>query len=792
MRQTISIFKFTFNCLTLIFCLACSCFAQSRQPVRDKFENYSRNSLQEKLFVHTDRVTYFTGELLWFKVYAADGVYNKPLSMSKVAYVDILDDKQIAVMQAKIALVNGSGNGSIFIPAAISNGNYKLRAYTSWMKNFSPDYYFETTLTIINPQVIPEANTAKNSPAFDIRFFPEGGNLVSGIQSKVAFKATNTDGAGADLKGAIVDQKNDTVARFATLKFGMGHFLLTPAAGSTYRAVVSVVNSTPVIKQLPPIALQGFVMQLTDKGSGQVDISVSSNSNPADDVYLFVHTRELVKVAREGRLNNGVAHFVIDKNLLDEGVSHITLFNSARQPVCERLFFKRPLEKLFINATPDQQEYGTRRKVNIAVATKNQSGNPLNANLSMSVYRADGLQSTDQGDILSYLWLSSDLVGRVESPGYYFTNNTAESHEAADNLMLTQGWRRFEWSNVLNNKLPAFNFLPETYGHIVTGKMVTAATNVPAAGIIAYLGVPGRRVQLFPAKSDSTGLLLFNTKDMYGNEIVVQPNNLVDSTYRIDIQSPFSEQYSQTPVPLFAVKPQMQQAFEARNVEMQLQNIYAGDRIKQFAEPIADSSGFYKKPTNSYLLDNYTRFITMEEVLREYVTEVNVVRRKGKYHLRIMGETGFLEDPMILVDGTPVFDADKLIAIDPVAIRKLEVVIQRYDYGPVKMEGILSFTSYKGNLAGMEIDPHAIVVDYEGLQMQRIYYSPVYETESQVKSRLPDYRNLLFWSPSVSANDKNAVSFYTSDQEGEYIGIVQGITPAGEAGSRYFRFSVKK
>jgi len=791
MQQIVGILKYRVICIMLLACVADSAFAQPGAGILNKFENYSSNSLQEKLFVHTDRSAYFTGELLWFKIYAVDGMYNKPLSLSKVAYVEVLDDKQIPVMQAKIAMVNGSGNGSIFIPVTVNNGNYTLRAYTSWMKNFSPDFYFEKGITIINPQMVPEANTAKNNNNYDIQFFPEGGNLVSGIQSKIAFKAIDRDGSGVDFKGAIVDQKNDTIVRFAPLKFGMGHFLMMPSAGNAYRAVINIANTKPIVKELPAVAT-GFVMQLNDNGSNQLDVSVISNSNPADAVYLFIHTRQVVKVVKEAQLNSGVAHFAVDKNLLDDGISHITLFNSARQPVCERLYFKRPAAKLLIDASTDQQQYGTRKKVNVAIAAKNQSGKPVSADLSMSVYRLDGIQNAGQGDILSYLWLSSDLVGKVESPEYYFTDNSAEASEAADNLMLTQGWRRFDWSAILNNKAPAFSFLPETYGHIVAGKIVNAATNAPAKGIIAYLGAPGKRVQFYAAKSDSAGELLFNTKDLNAGEIVVQPNPLLDSTYRIDISNPFSEQFSQARLPAFTVSPNMQQAFEARNVDMQVQNIYAGDRTKQFVDPIVDSSGFYKKPTNSYLLDNYTRFTTMEEVLREYIREVSVVRRKDKFHLRIQGETSFLEDPMILVDGVPVFDADKLIAIDPLAIRKLEVVIDRYYYGPAKMEGIVSLTSYKGNLAGMEIDPHAVVVDYEGLQMQRVFYSPVYETESQVKSRLPDYRNLLYWSPSVSANDKNAVSFYTSDQDGDYIGLVQGITANGDAGSYYFRFAVKK
>ena len=775
-----------------MLCLNSYCFGQTLPVIPGQFENYARKTLPEKLFVHTDRDTYFTGELLWFKIYNVDGFYNKPLGMSKVAYVDVLDEKNNAVMQAKIPLINSFGNGSLFIPVSVLNGNYKLRAYTSWMKNFSPAYYFEKTITIINPQIIPETISPKNDIAYDVQFFPEGGNLVYGQQSKVGFKVVGPDGKGIAFKGAIIDQKNDTIIKFAPFKFGMGHFSFTPAVNNTYRAVISIASGKPIVKQLPAIANLGYVMQLIDSNPGQLDVKVSSNSHPGGSVYILIHTRQLLKVAREANMDRGVAHFLIDKSLLDEGISQITIFNSARQPVCERLYFKQPGTKLLLDASADHQQYGVRKKVNITLTAKNQSGNPLNPNLSMSVFRLDGLQNTDQGDILSYLWLSSDLTGRIESPGYYFKGNSSEISEAADNLMLTQGWRRFEWNNILNNKPVSVNFLPETYGHIVTGKIVNNSTNTPASGIITYLGVPGKRVQLFIAKSDSTGQLLFNTKDLYAGEIFVQPNTQLDSIYRIDIQSPFSEQYSQTPVPVFTINPEMQEAFEKRNVEMQVQNIYAGDRTKQFFEPATDSSGFFKKPVNSYLLDNYTRFTTMEEVLREYVREVNLVKHQGKFHIKVLGENRFLDDTLVLVDGIPVFDADRLMNIDPLLIKKLEIVPQKYYYGPASMEGILSFASYKGNLAGMEIDPHAIVVDYEGLQMQRVFYSPVYDSDARQKSRLADLRNLLFWSPSVTAGGKNPVSFYTSDQEGQYIGIVQGITPNGEAASNSFTFTVKQ
>ena len=792
MQQIINIVKRIVTGVLFTSALAVSCFAQTLPDVENSFKTYSENNLQEKLFVHTDRTSYLTGEILWFKIYAVDGTYNKPLNLSKVAYVDILDSKQTPVLQAKISLSQGSGSGSIYIPVTLSNGNYRLRAYTNWMKNFSPEYYFGKVITIVNPQISPDAGAKQNKGGYDIQFFPEGGNLVSGIQSKVGFKAVGADGKGIDFKGAIIDQKNDTVVKFSPSKFGMGHFLFTPAKGSFYKAVIRTWNDKPVLKDLPAVADQGYVMQLTDDNSGKLDVSVSSNSSPNDNVFIFVQTRQIVKIVKTAALNNGVTHFQVDKNLLDDGVSHITIFNSARQPVCERLYFKYPGPKLVIDAAPDQQQYATRKRVGVSVQTKDPSGKLLDADLSMSVYRLDTFQQADPEDILNYLWLSSDLQGDIESPGYYFSNNSAEVDEATDNLMLTQGWRRFQWSSVLANNQPAFNFLPETYGHIVAGKLVNATTNAPVKGIVAYLGAPGKRVQLFASRSDSLGQLIFNTRNLNSDEIVVQTNTEIDSIYRIDILKPFSEQYAKTTLPAFRIMPDMQPAIESRNLSMQVQNVYDGDKIKQLYEP-ADSSAFFGKPDHSYLLDDYTRFTTMEEVLREYIREVNVVRSKKRFHIKVIGENGFLDgDPLVLVDGIPLFNIDKVLALDPLVIKRLDAVPHRYFYGPSEYEGILSLTSYKGNIGGIDIDPHAIVVDYEGLQLQRKFYAPVYDTDSQVKSRLPDFRNLLYWSPSVNANSRNGVSFYTSDQEGKYIGVVQGITSNGEAASHVFTFEVRK
>ena len=771
----------------VLLLLALNSRAQVIQDVQNSFNLYKNSALQEKVFVHTDKTTYLPGELIWFKIYCVDGNTHKPLDLSKVVYVELLDNAQSPVIQGKIAMKNGIGDGSLYVPVAINSGNYKLRAYTSWMKNFSPDYYFEKTITLVNPLKSPD-NTAKaTTNNYDVQFFPEGGNLVAGIQSKVGFKAVNSYGKGANVSGAVISANNDTVARFKSLKFGMGSFTITPAPGNTYKAVVRLPDGTTISKTLPDAAGHGYVMHVADNGS-QLAVNVSGTDGL---VYLFVHTRQQVVAAETGNISNGKATFAINKSALGDGISSITIFNNAKQPVCERLYFKRPAQKLFIDASADQQQYALRKKVNISVSAKGAANAAVNASMSMAVYRVDSLQEVDHTNIFDYLWLNSDLKGNIESPDYYFASVNAETDEALDNLMLTQGWRKFQWNQLLENRRPAFTYLPEYTGHIVTAKITNTQTNAPASGIMTFIGVPGKRVQVYASQSDSLGHLLYNMKEFYGpGELVAQTNELVDSTYRIDIASPFSEQYSKSTLPKYDFVNGMQNALQAHSLGIQVLNIYSANTLKRYYDPGVDSSGFFGKPYKTYKLDDFTRFTTMEEDLREYVSEDNIVRSKGKFHIKVLNENGFLDgDPLVLLDGVPVFDVDKIFSVDPLKVKRLDVIRNRFYYGPAEEEGIFSFVTYKGDLAGLELNPHAVVIDYEGLQLSRQFYSPVYDTEQQAASRIPDFRNVLYWTPNLTSQNK--VSFFTSDQPGKYVGVVQGLTGNGDAASQYFTFEVK-
>ncbi|MGZ5134444.1 MAG: hypothetical protein ACXWCG_04820, partial [Flavitalea sp.] len=629
--------------------------------------------------------------------------------------------------------------------------------------------------------------------SYEVGFFPEGGNLVENNESKIAFRISDRWGKGIDCKAVVVNRNNDTVARFQPLKFGIGHFKFTPATGQTYRAIINIEDSV-VIHPLPTTQQQGYTMNLSSQDESKLRITVGTNISAATGVHLFVHTHQVIKISEQKPLSNGTAEFIIEKNKLGEGISHLTVFNEAGEPVCERLYFVRPTRKLSIEPTITSQQIKARSKVNVDVLTKDELKKEIPAVLSVSVYRAYSNENEEAG-ITEYFWLQSELRGKVESPGYYFSSPSAEVDDALDNLMLTHGWRRFLWPDVMNKISYTKKFVPELTGHVIHGKVTNTSTGLPGRDVIAYLSVPGSRVQLYSSKSDTDGQIRFYTSDFYGpNEILLQTDSRSDTTYRIELTNPFSEVFSSGPLPFFKLSDELKDPLIENNVSVQIQNAFSADKIRQFYAPSVDSSAFYGKPDNLYILDEYIRFSTMEEVLREYVAEVLVRRQKENFRLMIANNRGelMLEDPVTLFNGVPVFETNKIMQYDPLKIKEIEVINGRYFYGPSVFNGIVNFTTYQPDPA-MISGLNAVVFDYEGLQFTREFYSPVYETPEQLTSRLPDFRNVLFWSADIKTDllGKAQIEFYTSDQKGRYIVILQGMNAEGRFGQQILSFEVK-
>lgn len=780
------IIKFSASSLLVIFILLLRIpvFAQETSGVDARFKLYSAKAVQEKLFLHTDKEFYVAGEILWFRIYYVNGTTHQPMQMSKLSYVEILNSNNEPVLQAKISLQPGSDNGSFYLPATLPTGNYFIRAYTNWMKNFEPDYFFEKKITVVNTLKVPESSLLMDSANDNsIDFFPEGGNLVRGLNSRVAFIISSNKGGVNDAIGYIVDQNNDTVTTFAPLKFGIGHFEFKPGAGNSYRAIITLPGDKTIVRLLPEIFDYGYVMNVKEDEQ-QFRITVQLKNAPGgasnERLLLLAHTRQQLYVAERLPVsNNDSTVFLLDKNRIGKGVTYLTLFNNDEKPVCERLIYIKPELRMNLSVKPDKEVYEARQKVSLSVNAGQM------AYLSASVFVADSLQKGDAPTIVDYMWLSSD-IGDVESPAYYFSNDR-DVAEATDNLLLTHGWRRFKWDKVLNRGTSFIKYLPEINGHIVTARVRNLKNDSYAANISAFLSVQSYPYGFYNSVSDKNGMLYFEVKDFYGNsQVIAGPGIGEDSVYRVEIVKPYAEAISGKRSQRYLLSSSFADALLQKSIGMQVQNIYMADSLRRFMPAnITDTLPFYGTPETSYRLDDYQRFTTMEEVLREYVREIGVGLRNEKLIFKIfdpMAHDFYTNNSLVLLDGVPLSDPNKIFSYDPLKVRKLDVIRSRYVIGHLSYNGIASFVTYGGVFDGYDLDPKLVAVDYSGLQLQREFYSPRYETAAQIQSRLPDFRTTLLWAPDI-VTDKDGmatINFYCSDLHGKYRIVMQGLNEKGD------------
>jgi hypothetical protein len=765
--------------------------AQSNSKVINDFQEYAAKGLQEKIYIHLDRPDHLTGEILWFKLYCVDAMLHRPSGLSRVAYAEILDKENKAVLQTKVELNDGYGSGSFFVPATLPTGTYLLRAYTNLMKNVEADFFSQPKISVINTiKQYDDGESITQSTGLSIQFFPEGGQLIANVKNRVAFQVLDATGKGANCHGAIVTQSNDTIVKFRPLKFGIGSFFFTPRENQSYRAIARDDQRRVHTPAFPTIMKTGMALMVTDTLTDKLKVVVSGNV--AGQVQLFVHTRNSIKQV-ESRNGNGQRsiEFLIDRDKLGDGISHITVLDANNNPVCERLYFKKPAKVFDFVAKADQTEYAVRRKVNLSI----QSGQSTSGNLSVSVFRADSIATTS--DVVSHLFLSSDLKGHVESPLYYFTD-TPLARQAADNLMLTHGWRRFKWTQVLGTEPLPWPHLPELKGHLVQGKIVDGAGRA-IEGKLGYLASPGKKIRLYVAKSDTSGRVIFQMKNfMDAGKVIVQTNSEEDSLYRIQIQNPFSTTYTAWRAEKLTFNNSMERPLLERSISMQVQDAFhEDDTYFRFDQTTPDTIPFYGEADEIYNLDDYTRFPTMEDVMREYVKSVWVRKKKDIFRLIVIDREKnepYQGNPLVLLDGVPIFNINQVMEIDPLKIKKLEVLTRKYFLGPLSLSGVVSYSTYNGDLAGIQLSPKSITLDYEGLQRKREFYNPAYSSPTARATRFPDQRHLLYWNASVKlpAGKSTPLEFYTSDVEGQFVVVVEGLSGDGLPGSAVSTFKVSK
>lgn len=316
----------------------------------------------------------------------------------------------------------------------------------------------------------------------ELGFYPEGGDLVDGLISKMAFKALNEFGKPADIKGVIKDNEGNTITNFESFHNGMGAFNLEPKIGKTYYAVITHPKGINKKYSLPKSLKRGWTMNVNNAEKEKLAITIQSTET--ETMSLAAQVRGEMYFATEINIARGKNEIEIPTKDFPMGVAQITLFDSKNIERAERLVFVNKDKKLNISLKTDKAQYLPREKVKMNIEVTDERGLPMPANLSLAVVddKLLSFANDKSSNILSSLLLENDLKIKIEEPQFYFNDKEAKADEALDYLLMTDGWRRFTWEKVMAEDFPAIQFEGEKA--IIKGRVMNNQGKPMANAII--------------------------------------------------------------------------------------------------------------------------------------------------------------------------------------------------------------------------------------------------------------------------------------------------------------------
>ena len=455
--------------LILISVFSCnlSVLAQKDSSLLINAVNVAQNQpVSERVYLHFDKPTYFLGDTVWYKAYVVIGQKHQLSALSHVLHVELIGPNDSVYKRENLALQAGVAWGDFSLSRKLKPGNYYIRAYTNWMRNEGIETFFEQKLNIPSLTSSLDLNDASNK--IKVQFFPEGGELVNDLRSKIVVKAAYSTGLSDTVKGTIIDNENSEVAYFKTNDLGLGVFALTPQDGKSYKAKIILPTGDSIISNLPVAKQSGLVLSINNNRADSVLVKVALNSalfkeKQQSKFYLVAQQGGKVLFTTTGQIEAPVFVSSIEKSRFPSGLVQFTLFAENGEPLNNRVAYIQNSDTLKFSIKPDAKEFKTRQKVKFDITTTNANNLPVQGAFSVSVINESrtGFDEKNEDHIVSTFLLSADLKGKVEKPAYYFSNNQNQTKADLDLMLLTHDYNRFNWKKVLDSIAMPLNFKPE-------------------------------------------------------------------------------------------------------------------------------------------------------------------------------------------------------------------------------------------------------------------------------------------------------------------------------------------
>ena len=895
-------------------------------------EKLSARKPVEKIYLQLNKPGYDPGDTIWFKGYVTAGAHHQPSALSGVVYVELLDGAGKTLKLLQLKNNNGITAGDFELNGKLSTGTYHLRAYTSWMRNAGPEYFYNRSITVgdaaadalfvtpnlvltnnndvqtqlsytdskgrpfnwkpVNYEVRADTNLlykgkgitddkgnlsftfpGKTAPGqrirlishirvvqgvtvdkltqlnvpnedADVQFFPEGGQLINGVRSKVAFKAIGTNGLGINIKGTVVDNDNNEVAEFNSQHAGMGFFAFTPQTGKTYTAKIKLSDQIVINRTLPKAEEKGFVLSVNPNTNDTTKLNIRIATNEATlkekqgtPFYIIGQNSGTVYFTTAGKLDNRTYSIPVPKDRFPTGIAQFTLFTNNNEPQNERITFIQNKEDILdLNLTSTKATYAEKEKVTLQLTAKDNQNKPIAGSFSVTVYNEDTTPTNEntESTILSDLLLTSDLQGNIEEPNYYFNNSESQTRADLDVLMLTQGYRRYNWQEATSTTATPIAYQPEKSltltgtvtaddnkkKPIIGGKISALATT---AGITtdAITDEQGRFTLTGLNITDSAKLVL-QAKKADGNRYVdikisskaspsvtksamtaqaarFQPN----ITASLSSTIPTGKADSNSIATSIKNNPfRFNQANTLKEVTIKQQRKNYGTEFAPWQIEVTHSDNL-NGPGHADQVLGYQELgecFNIADCLRARIPAVNV-SHDGMMFVRNQSKS-FTKPPQVvfIVDGsvlgTSMQKLEDLVYVGNImTIEVLKSGSYLSVYGSTAPGGALIITTKKGT-EGLYTGtwekeaPGILTSEFKGFNVPKKFYVPKYTAKTIA---VPDTRDAIYWNPDIITNEKGTLplEFYNPDVKGTYRAVVEGIDNDGNLGRYVYRYKVE-
>lgn len=780
--------------------------------ITGKLRELSANRTVEKAYLHFDKPYYAAGDTVFFTAYVTSGDKHTPTSISGILYADLISPSNIITRSIRLQVNNGVASGDFALADTILSGNYRVRAHTNYMNNFGTDYYFDQTIPVGSVSRRGSVNYSTQTAKPDLQFFAEGGNLVSNMENKVGFKAIGTNGLGINVKGTIVDNTGKEAAKFASTHLGMGTFLFRPEEGKTYKAKLSYANGTQDIIDVPKAETAGITLKVADT-LDKLSIDIRSNKayydqNQNKQIYLVIYGGgRVVKVPT--KLDNRVLSMDIAKTQFPSGIVQATLFSASGEPLSERLSFVRNHDEIGLTLASDKSTYNKRDNVQLSIGAKDPSGTAAVGQFSVAVIDESKVPVNEDSEqtILNYLLLTSDLKGYIEQPNYYFMHDDATSHADLDALLLTQGYRKFNWKNLLGAPEPAFAYKAESTLRIEgTVKMPN--------------GQPAAKEQII-LRSDISSNLLTQITDENGHFkfeglVYMDNTNFIlqlasakgkKANYKILLDKTTAPvapaTANNTPGLTSDVNAPMMAYLDNSKRWLEIQSIAAAANAKQLSTVNVNDKANYRSsslagPGHADQVingDDIANAPTTVDGLNGRIRGADIINDQVylKTSQVITANKMVLEPMLIVLDGSPLSGIG-LSSVAPGDIETVEILkgANAVIYGEAGSGGVIVITTrLEKRSHTRDMGNGSIQYSPSGFYKARDFYVPRYN--AQAASQKPDLRSTIFWAPNI-VTDKNGqaiLNFTNADGAGTYRVVIEGIDTQGNIGRQVYRYKVK-